>query len=576
MEQLTTYLEDPIYIYAAVAVIILILAIIIHLTIKSNKLKRLKLNFEESLVTYNSLKTIPLTFKMNKAVAIAKVNEESDKILSNCKDDYEKIQSNNEELARLMVSVEDAIASKKVKIIKLCLEDFDVCLEISTEQIKRLDHKLDQILEQENKQRYQVTEFKEKFRVLKANFNENSNAYSISIKGVNEKTITIEKLFSIFEEWMYASEFSKTSEVLEEIRKSITDLSLIIENLPMLIKAIKISLPSMVEEARREYAICSQKNVYLLHINFNSEMNNITDKMKASLSKVEKADITGVKEELIQIEELIYQLRKSLDTEEKAFYKVKQFLKAANEIEKLGTLINYIDELYPKVETKYGLDVLKKDIEMNKVKYFELKNANQLITDNIENLMKPATELLKDVEQLVDDLNKLGGFIQGLKDKLDQAFADEERAKQQILKLQLIVNEMEVKIVKNKLPSISSSFHEDIKIAKSMNNEIKALLVVEPLNIRQLNYKLNDAIDYIYKLYNKVNRVVGMAIMVENTIVFANKYRSSYPDVDSELTRAELCYRNGEYTQALEIAIATVEKIVPNSFGELIKEKALV
>ena len=73
---------------------------------------------------------------------------------------------------------------------------------------------------------------------------------------------------------------------------------------------------------------------------------------------------------------------------------------------------------------------------------------------------------------------------------------------------------------------------------------------------------------------NTPNNIVGMAIMVENTVVFGNKYRSTYPDIDSELTRAELCFRNGEYTQALTIAISTIEKIFPDTYEKLIKENA--
>ena len=83
-----------------------------------------------------------------------------------------------------------------------------------------------------------------------------------------------------------------------------------------------------------------------------------------------------------------------------------------------------------------------------------------------------------------------------------------------------------------------------------------------------MNATLNDAIDYIYKLYNNVNNLVAMAIMVENTIVFGNKYRSTYPDIDSELTRAELCFRNGEYTQALTVALATIERDVYKRQGQ--------
>ncbi|MDY3234362.1 MAG: septation ring formation regulator EzrA, partial [Erysipelotrichaceae bacterium] len=94
------------------------------------------------------------------------------------------------------------------------------------------------------------------------------------------------------------------------------------------------------------------------------------------------------------------------------------------------------------------------------------------------------------------------------------------------------------------------------------------------LNVQLLSSTLKEAIDFIYKLYNNVNNVVATVIMVENTIVFGNRYRSTYADIDSELTRSELCFRNGEYTQALSIAIATIEKIHPGNYENMIKENA--
>ena len=95
-----------------------------------------------------------------------------------------------------------------------------------------------------------------------------------------------------------------------------------------------------------------------------------------------------------------------------------------------------------------------------------------------------------------------------------------------------------------------------------------------PLNIQLLNSTLQEALNFIYQLYNNVNNVVGTVVMVENTIVFGNRYRSTYADIDSELTRSELCFRNGEYTQALTIAIATIEKIHPGNYESMIKENA--
>ncbi len=71
-----------------------------------------------------------------------------------------------------------------------------------------------------------------------------------------------------------------------------------------------------------------------------------------------------------------------------------------------------------------------------------------------------------------------------------------------------------------------------------------------------------------------MNNVVGTVVMVENTIVFGNRYRSTYADIDTELTRSELSFRNGEYTQALTTAIATIEKIHPGNYESMIKENA--
>ena len=124
------------------------------------------------------------------------------------------------------------------------------------------------------------------------------------------------------------------------------------------------------------------------------------------------------------------------------------------------------------------------------------------------------------------------------------------------------------------MPAISAAYEGDLAKAYDYVRSIEDLLAETPLNVPLMNATLNDAIDMIYKLYNNVNNLVGMAMMVENTIVFGNKYRSTYPEIDSELTRAELCFRNGEYTQALTVALATIERIHPGSYEKLIKENA--
>ncbi len=61
--------------------------------------------------------------------------------------------------------------------------------------------------------------------------------------------------------------------------------------------------------------------------------------------------------------------------------------------------------------------------------------------------------------------------------------------------------------------------------------------------------------------------------MVEETIIYGNRYRSSFLEVNTELTKAEILYRNGDYSEALKIAVAIVEKIQPGFNQQLLDKK---
>ena len=185
----------------------------------------------------------------------------------------------------------------------------------------------------------------------------------------------------------------------------------------------------------------------------------------------------------------------------------------------------------------------------------------------------PYTTVLISYKELDQSNTIFMDEVAKMKVKLETACSDEERAKKQLVKLQLIVNEIHVKMSKHRLPSVSQKYEDDLHRAKNMIKDISCILNNTPLDVKRLNSELRNAIDYIYTLYNSVNNLVGMAIMVENTIVFGNRYRSSYPEIDSELTRCELCFRNGQYTKALKIGIQAIEKMHPGAYENLINKK---
>ena len=97
---------------------------------------------------------------------------------------------------------------------------------------KDVNQALDSILEQENEQRVHINK-------LKRNINENRASFSQSYEYLEMEIAAIEKMFSAFEEWMFASEFNKAADQQKEIRESVAHLKELVD-----------VLPSMYERAR--------------------------------------------------------------------------------------------------------------------------------------------------------------------------------------------------------------------------------------------------------------------------------------------------------------------------------------
>ncbi|MBR4162083.1 MAG: selenide, water dikinase, partial [Solobacterium sp.] len=269
------------------------------------------------------------------------------------------------------------------------------------------------------------------------------------------------------------------------------------------------------------------------------------------------------------------QMNRSVEKESEAFDEIKTLYDDTERLfEDADRNAEFVRNAYAKTSVKFGLEGMDEKLVKQNDELKRLNDMKPRVYENVKNYQIPASTVLVSLKELHEDLNTCNKELKEMRTKIELASGDEDRAKKQLVKLQIIMNQMQVKIRKYKLPDISHTYEQDMKKANAYIDKLQGLMEESPLNMQVLNGTLQEALDFIYKLYNNVNNIVGTVVMVENTIVFGNRYRSTYADIDSELTRSELCFRNGEYTQALTVAIATIEKIHPGNYESMIKENA--
>lgn len=560
------------FLYIGIGLAAIIVITLIMMMIRSKKAKR---QLEELEQRYHTLKGVPLAFKVNKAVALSRVNTMMAERVDACKNDFDEVQEQLKQCSIALAESDDFLYVRKIKAASRRMEELSALLDGCEINVQRVNELLDGVLEQENAQREQINVLKEQFRNLKKVITENHGAFHQSSEYMENEVLSIEKMFSLFEEWMFASEFTKAGEQQEEIAKSIAHLEALKNQLPKLYEIAKGVLPRAIDEVNYNYAQAKNQGVYLEHLEVKKNLEIVTDMLKDDLNQLRCGNLESVQEHLNESQRRLVQIQEQITKEANAYRQVqsdKQML--FEEIREVNRDIETIDQLYERVSSRFGFENWSQRLEEIKEKLTEINRTRGKLEEVLEEASVPYTTILLSLQELDTSVHAFHEEVVSLKGKLENACSDEERAKKQLIKMQLILNEIQVKMTRHRLPVVDAQFDQNLAKAKRMMNDVRCILDSIPLDVKNLNVQLRSTIDFVYTLYNSVNKLVGMAKMVENAIVFGNKYRSTYPEIDSELTRAELCFRNGEYTKALKISIQAIEKIHPGAYEKLINRQS--
>ena len=552
--------------YGIIAGLLLLAVIIVLVIVNNTKKTNIKKSIDDLNVRFNSVKTIPLAFKLSKAQAMAKRNDETATEVKEYYEKYEEAQRHIDSIADMLENIEDSFACRNYKSCKEALQIISENIDDSEKEVRDIDKFLEKFSKKENDQRESSARLKEDFRELKLYINKNKVALSIANEGIDKKIQHIEDLFSKSEEFMYVSDYISSKECLDQISEDIASIRICLDSIPTLITDSKGVLPTMVDEVNRQYALLRQRGAYTIHLDIEKKLENIKKGISENIKVLSDGEIGGVKENNETLRAELNEILENIKAEGEAYNGVKTVSDdIANKLNELKSLHNYVSVAYKKDSKRFGIEDLtaylkekEKSIDNYQADIIEL---NQDIVTNDS----PSTLLLDRGNKILEAIGEDAKSLMEYKAIFDKNTTVELRAKTQLMKLQVVLNEVEHKVLEYHLPTIADSYNDDLASGRVKIAKIKEQLAMVPIDIDELNTTLDDAIDFIYKFYNNVNNIVGMAIMVENAIVFGNKYRSTYPEVERDLSKAEFSYLNGEYTKALTMAISCMERLFPNS-----------
>lgn len=560
-------------IFGAILVALIIFMIVYH----SIKLKIYRQEILDLQNQINGIKTLPLQYRLGRVQSIAKNMPEVAEEYEQFTKDFEKItEFQKNELGVLVNEVDESLFYGKTHGIKKKLALIHEMTQRYDHDAKDLLTRIEKVTEIENIQRVEIIRVKGKYREVGNEYEKIRVKVEEFVPHALEMFKELDDDFVKLETLMNNQMFADAKSFTEEIENRIDSLQENLKDLPSYVYVVSDLLPSKIDKVDELITSLEGDEYALEEMNIAARRQEVDEQMEESIAHVKNVDIKGAAEVLEPltglIEELVIDLGKELDSYKQFKEKWRE---SYNELQRLTDVYQNTMKEYRRLITEFVID--EEEVVISK-KYEEFKQIQKDANDLIEQLESghfAYANMLEHVENLYDRMMEHDTYLEEFEKQKEDIETKNQKTEELLENINIVLLEIKSEIKNEHLPLVNDSYRDYIADSYNKVEEIKRFKAHKPVVLNELCAKVEGARDVIYKLYDNVHNMIVTAGMVEDAIVYANRYRSMFLEVNTELTKAEVLFRNGEYRNALQVAVDILERLEPGKYEELIKRKEI-
>ncbi|MBO5138986.1 MAG: septation ring formation regulator EzrA [Bacilli bacterium] len=564
-------MKNNITIIVVGAIVMVIIILVIINTLRKNKYKRYKNILSQLEISKNVVASIPISLELSKVEPIIKNDQLEEKY--------------NEWQERL-----DIIKSERIPVIDDMLIDFDTFLEkrdykTCDYRIPKIEIEIYKIKESSNcliseirditlsdeKYRSIVIKLKTKYRALNSDYQKHKELYDEIQDAVYLQLENIEKRFLDFEKVMEKNDYTEVVHIVKALDAMIEHMTIVVSEVPDLVLMAKQLIPQRVREIENVYSEMVRGGYPLDYLNIDYNIKETNKNISTIMDKIR----------VLNLEDCMFELKTIIDYLDSLFVdfeKEKLSRKVFEEIEsdfsnRIAKTNKIVEDMVAKLDNiKNTYDLKEEDvnfiIDQNKVLVVINDDYRKLLA-KVENKSTPYSTLNKEVEELNVRLKNMSDDLNETVKSLGNMYDDEQRAHEELDEIQKFLKLSKDKMRAYKLPIVSDNYFVELSEANEAIGEVVRELSKKPMVIKTLNTRVDTARDLVLKLYNTTMDMVQTAKLAEACIVYGNRFRSAYSDVDNNLREAENNFYKGNYRRSLELALSAISVVDSKMFRKL-------
>lgn len=548
--------------YVIIAVVLCAVALVL---MKKRKDKGYKLTIENLDKAKNIIESTPVLLELAKVETIIK-NDKMEEKYKQWQDRFESIKTNQiSHINDSIIELDMFLDNKDYKTYQIKLANVEIELAKARTMMNTLLDEIKEVNSSEEKYRSIIIKLKTKYRELNDIFEGNKQEYEDIAEVIELQFENIEKRFQDFEESMEKNEYGEVVHIVKAIDNMVDHMSIIVSEVPDLVLLAEKLIPKRIEQITETYKDMIEKEYPIGYMNIEY---NVEEALKNVNSVIDRIKVLNLEDCMFELRTMLEYLDSMFNEFEKEKTARKDFEEESSVFDKKLEKINKIVvDIYGQLdEIKNMYDLTDEDLRVIDEVNTKLKEINKTYKKSLQQLKKKEISysgISKKLEELTLALANVDDELDSSLKSLGNMYEDEVRAREQLDEIQELLNQSKVRIRGYKLPIIGNEYFVQLTEANEAILEIIKELEKKPISIGTLNTRVDTARDLVLKLYNTTNEMIKTARLVEDAIIYGNRFRKDNAEIDRGLSRAEVLFYKGNYKKALEVSFDTLDTFDP-------------
>lgn len=407
---------------------------------------------------------------------------------------------------------------------------------------------------------------KERFRRIKQEYFAKQNNLSLVSESFEQTFGLIDSLFDQFDKLVECANYDDANLMLPKIDKILDEISNDMSKLPNLCTMVTTYIPDKISSLENAFEIMQRDHFPLEHLCVKSAIREMKDEVNVYTTKIKRFDLKNVDEELNNIVSRIDEFITLFDDEKKA----RQEFESNNE--SIYSMVTTIERRFIKLCNT--IPEVQKIYVVNEVQQTNINNIHNSINRlgalkrSLDTYIHSATkqpysmlvskmrELKTASDEVIASMDDFMKYIASLKNDSEEAF-------KHIYEGFYKVKDIERTLRKIDIEKIDAKYHEIVEQYYEYLKEVNVLLKTKPINVEKINNDIVEMTKIENEYFGKglIGSTYNMMVLATNSIVYANRDRGNFADINDLINQAENMYYEGEFEQSYRVSGSSLAKI---------------